>query len=294
MPLDSYPVLDAPQPTVYQCPVCQLALQQEATRYVCGNDHSFDIAREGYVNLLLPHHTGRGKPGDTQPMLQSRRAFLEQGYYQQFSDQLNEVVAREIGRDRPADVNILDAGCGEGYYTWRLRDALAIRLPETPVQLYGIDVARPGVRTAAKHGHGIRFAVASTFHLPFMPGSLDGIVCVFAPRDEAEFSRVLTAQGMLIVAAPGPRHLFQLRELFYQQPELLGEKGTVTAGFHLTACVPVTYTIHLTSTEDLLHLVNMTPYSRHIDAATLERLQTFDEYETEVDFNIMVYRVEGK
>lgn len=274
--------------TVFQCPVCRQPLQQEATRYVCEHGHSFDIAQAGYVNLLLPRDIGRGTPGDTIPMLQSRKAFLQQGYYARFSEQVNEIVANELRLH--AEVNILDAGCGEGYYTWRLQAALAALLPDTVAHLYGTDVAQRAIQYAAKRGKAIRFAVASSFHLPVLPASLDCLICIFAPRDESEFARVLRPHGTLIVAAPGPRHLFQLREIFAAQPESLGPKGTVTEGFHLTACTPITYPIHLANTTDLLNLVNMTPYSRHIDDSTRERLSTLAEFTTEVDFSIMVYR----
>jgi len=277
--------------TVLQCPVCHTPLFQEATRYACDNQHHFDIAGAGYVNLLLPRDTGKGTPGDTIPMLQSRKAFLQRGYYAPFSDRLNAIVATELQAIPPrSEVNILDAGCGEGYYTWRLRDTLVSRLPDIPVYLYGIDVAKRAIQYAAKRGNGIRFAVASSFHLPFLPGSLDCLVCLFAPRKDAEFARVLNTHGALIVAAPGPRHLFQLREFMYAQPEDLGPKGTVTDGFHLIESIPVTFDIHITNTADLLDLVNMTPYSRHIDAPTRERLETINELTTEVDIHIMVYR----
>src|SRR5882724_7875626 len=96
------------------CPFCQGALEEMGKSLVCPNRHSFDIAREGYVNLLR-----KKLPGDTREMLVARRAFLERGFYQSLSDVLNQLVVTRIQEMEQA-VYILDAGCGEGYYLGRL------------------------------------------------------------------------------------------------------------------------------------------------------------------------------
>lgn len=271
--------------TLFQCPVCRKALSQADKYYRCSQGHTYDIARQGHVNLLLPQHIGRGKPGDSREMLQSRREFLDAGYYREFSHQLNGAVLRHLPRG--ATCAILDAGCGEGYYTARLRQALAEagREPE----IYGVDVAKRAVQYAATRDKTIRFAVASTYHLPIQDQSMDLVLCIFAPRDEGEFSRVLKSQGRLVVAAPGPRHLYSLRTLIYQDPEEIGQRGDVGGSFRLLDQADVRYTIELKDNQAILNLLTMTPYSKHIDEAALAKLKELPWLETEIDIKIKIY-----
>jgi 23S rRNA (guanine745-N1)-methyltransferase len=255
-------------------------LKQGDKQYFCANGHSFDLAKQGYVNLLLPRDTGSAAPGDNREMLRSRREFLDGGYYAKFS----AAVCQEIAPSKSSRVDILDAGCGEGYY---LR-AAAETLQDMGRQaaLYGIDVSKSAIRYAAGRYKQIRFAVASNYHLPIRTRSVDCLLCIFAPRCEAEFSRVLKPEGNLIVAAPGPRHLVQLRELLYECPPPIGERGTMGDGFRLARQSNVRYEIFLTS-HDLLNLFLMTPFSRHADKQLLEGI---DSLACEVDFRIFVYQ----
>lgn len=277
--------------SLFKCPVCSKALVQGEKQYFCQNGHSFDIARKGYVNLLLPNHKGSGNPGDNKEMMQSRREFLNKDFYENFSDRLNETLVVEISNmDNHKTINILDAGCGEGYYTWRLKNRLSYIDSIESLDIYGIDVSKPAIHYAARGDKSIRFAVASTYHLPILSGCIDFIMCIFAPRDEEEFQRVLKPSGKVIVAAPGARHLFGLKKALYGDTDIIGQKGTLGEGYRLLKHVNVSYDIHLKSTEDILNLLMMTPYSRHTDQEMIENLKTLDELTTEIDFNIMVYQ----
>lgn len=166
--------------TLLQCPVCSKALKKGEKQYFCSDRHSFDIARKGYVNLLLPRHTGAGDPGDSKEMLQSRRAFLDKGYYEGFSDQLNSIVTcvLPMKEETGESVNILDAGCGEGYYTWRLKNSLAALDSHRRPHIYGIDVSKHAIHYASGRDKSIRFAVASNYHIPILKGTLDCILCI--------------------------------------------------------------------------------------------------------------------
>lgn len=270
---------------MFKCPVCNHALAKADSQYRCNQGHTYDIARQGHVNLLLPQHIGRGKPGDSREMLRSRREFLNFGYYRGFSDQLNAMVLTALPVDRP--ITLLDAGCGEGYYTSRLRQALTAEGREAEV--YGVDVAKGAVQYAAGMDKSIRFAVASTYHLPISDRSMDCIACIFAPRHEGEFARVLKETGKLMVAAPGPRHLFSLRAIIYTEPEDIGPRGDVGGNFYLEEQVNVTYPISINTNRDIQHLLTMTPYSKHVDGVALAKLKALTRLETEIDISIFVY-----
>lgn len=195
--------------------------------------------------------------------------------------------------DKSEKISILDAGCGEGYYISRLKNRLSDFDSTEKLSIYGIDVSKPAIHYASGRDKGIRFAVASTYHLPFLPGCLDFILCIFAPRDEHEFRRVLKPSGKVIVAVPGARHLYSLKTELYESSDFIGSKGTLGEGYKLLEHMNVSYNIHLKSTIDILNLLMMTPYSRHTDHRIVENLKKLDELTTEVDINIMVYQREN-
>lgn len=282
--------------TLFQCPNCAKALKQGERQYFCQSGHSFDIAKKGYVNLLLPGHTGAGNPGDSREMLQSRKEFLNEGYYERFSAELSDIAANSFATgastgdstsEGDSAISLLDAGCGEGYYISRLKKRLDEKFIGRETDIYGIDVSRPAINLAAGRSREIRFAVASSYHIPILSRSLDLILCIFAPRDESEFSRILKPSGRLIVAAPGPRHLYSFRKLLYGGAEEIGQKGTVGEGFKLLEQHSVKHDIKLKSNRDIYNLFMMTPYSRHADVSALANL---GEYVTEVDFSIFVHQ----
>ena len=142
---------------MYICPVCRKELLQNGKSLVCENRHSFDISASGYVNLL----TGSGKNhGDDPEMVAARRRFLNRGYY----SPLCEAVINECRKAAPS--YLLDAGCGEGYYTKRIKDAL----PECGV--YGFDISKKAAEKAAKLG-GLRICVASAYRMPYKDSGFD-------------------------------------------------------------------------------------------------------------------------
>ncbi len=278
--------------TLFRCPNCSKALTQGEKQYFCPNGHSFDISKKGYVNLLLPAHTGAGDPGDSKEMLLSRREFLDRGYYETFSNALNDMIYPflPLGKEGRKKAAILDAGCGEGYYISKLKNRLTFLNDRTEADIYGIDVSKPAIHYASGRDREIRFAVASNYHVPVLDSSLDCILCIFAPRDEKEFLRVLKPSGLLLVAAPGPHHLYSMRKLLYKDPEIIGLKGTVGEGFRLVKQEAVSYTIAPESSQDILNLFGMTPYSRHAHMAAVEKLKNTGGFTTEVDININLYR----
>ena len=139
---------------MFICPVCGNLLQKEEKAYTCPKGHNYDLAKEGYVYLLPPNKKHSKDPGDNKQMVAARRAFLETGLYQPFSDELDRLALECLGENRSPVV--LDAGCGEGYYTGRLAQALGER-----ARVFGFDISKCAVRAAAKRYREIAFAVGS-------------------------------------------------------------------------------------------------------------------------------------
>lgn len=157
------------------CPLCGGALTEARTGLRCPGGHCFDRAKEGYVNLLPVNRKHSKSPGDDKGMVAARRAFLEKGWYAPLREALCE-LAQEAAGDAPV---VLDAGCGEGYYTAGIRDAL-LAAGKTPI-VAGIDISKFSLQKAAKKYPGIEFAVASAYRLPVAAESVDLLLNVFSP-----------------------------------------------------------------------------------------------------------------
>ena len=280
---------------ILQCPVCRNPLLNSADGYQCSNNHTFDAAREGYVNLLLAHKKNSKEPGDNKDMIRSRRRFLDLGLYNNISEGINEAVAGDLpGPGKERAFNILDAGCGEGFYLKRLKVFLAQR-PGTrvPVDYYGVDISKFAVRQATQRDRTMDWFVAGIKDLPFSQSSFDMVLNVFSPADFPEFSRVLAETGGLLIVSPGPRHLNGLREVIYPNarehaPSTISEEAKQL--FSLSSEMRINYQIELTSRESIMDLLAMTPYFWNIDLKTKARVEALDRLALDVDVEIRVFK----
>lgn len=273
--------------SILKCPVCNLALKKQGKQYVCLNNHSYDIASKGHINLLLANQKNTKDPGDGKEMIEGRREFLNKGYYQSLSEALNQVIISNIDGN---NINILDAGCGEGYFLWRLKEAISANKDNIKdFNFFGVDISKAAVTYAAKRDKKINFIVGSNFNLPIMPNTIDIIIRNFAPSDESELNRVLKDNGKLVVVTPGIEHLYGLKELLYVNARKHEEKETIFEGFKLIQHRVVKYNINLEHREEIKSLITMTPYYWTFDNAMREKAYDTSKLSTELDFNISVY-----
>ena len=270
------------QDSAFCCPVCRLPLKREKRRLCCAAGHSFDLASQGYVNLLTANRRHSAMPGDDKGMVAARRAFLQAGWYQPFSDRLNQ-LAEEVAalEHRPL---LLDAGCGEGYYTGRLAQALGDR-----VRIAAFDISKSAVQAAAKSCSTVEFAVASAFSIPVADGAADCLVNIFAPMAEREFARVLRCGGRMIYAVPGPRHLFGLKEILYEKPYENPVRQVEYQVFRFLDRVAVRSRCVLDTQQEIKALFAMTPYYWKTPREGAQRLETCDRLETEIEFDFLLY-----
>jgi len=265
------------------CPVCHLALSQEKTRAVCPAGHSFDRAREGYLNLLL-NSSSHGH-GDDRAMLLARRAFLEKGHYQP----LISCLCREVEERIPVCGSLLDAGCGEGYYTDGIFSYLKEKGKE--IRMFGFDISKEALRLTAKKcaGKG-SFFVASTFHIPVLNASADMILSLFAPYSEEEFLRVLKPGGVLIRAVPLEDHLFSFKQVLYENPTKNTSRAVIGEGFEVLSETRIRRPFFLSSSEEIMALFGMTPYAHKTSVRDREKLESLSSLATEMDLGVIVYR----
>ena len=242
------------------CPLCGAPLCRTEHTYRCENRHSFDIARQGYVNLLPVQQKHSLHPGDTRQQVLARRAFLNQGFYRPIVDTLID-TARALGCTGP----ILDVGCGEGYYSSRLASALN-------ADLLGLDISKEAVRCAAGSYKNAAWVCGTASHLPVKDGSIRLLTSLFSITLPEEFHRVLGRDGYFFQVLAAQDHLLGLKSIIY--PELfLREKDSVPElpGFTLVKSVPIRFTFTVEG-EAVQNLLSMTPHVYRISKAGAEAL----------------------
>lgn len=244
-----------------RCPLCGDKLNLLERRYVCGRNHAFDIARQGYVNLLLVQQKHSLNPGDTREQVLSRRAFLEAGFYSPIAQTLIDTAKQLNIRGQ-----ILDVGCGEGYYSARLADAL-----ECP--LLGLDISKEAVRCAAAKYKGKQWLCATASHIPVEAESVDLLTSLFAITLPEEFSRVLKKDGWYFQVLAAQDHLLGLKGIIYDQVNLK-EKDTVPElpGFTLVHSIPIRFSFVLEG-QQIRNLFSMTPHVFRIGKEGAKRLE---------------------
>ncbi|WP_295583023.1 putative RNA methyltransferase [uncultured Oscillibacter sp.] len=270
--------------SLFRCPVCGASLTREQGAYRCPARHSFDIAREGYTYLLPPNQKHSAAPGDDRGMAAARREFLSKGYYEPLLNTLCSQILSLSG-DSPA---ILDAGCGEGYYTAGIYQALQ-SAGKTP-RMAGTDISKSILRYAARRERAVEFAVASSYHLPLADGGLDLLVDCFSPLALEEFTRVLRPGGFFLYVVPAAEHLWELKQVLYDRPYPNEERETPYEGFRYEAIVPVEGVISLPCQGDLHALFQMTPYYWKTPRAGAERLAALESLDCRISFRIHVFR----
>ena len=231
------------------CPLCRQPLAREAARYACAAGHAFDVAREGYVNLLPVQRKKSREPGDNPAMVQARRQFLAAGHYAPLRD---AVVAQATAL---APTAVLDIGCGEGDYT----AALASVAPDVT----GLDISKVAIQRAARAHPGITWIVGSSAQLPLVDAAVDLVCSLFSPLPAAEMRRVLRPGGHLLVATPAADHLAALRAALFDEvrphrPEKFVE--ALGAEFTLEQASELRFTLALDAAS-LACLLLMTPYA---------------------------------
>jgi 23S rRNA (guanine745-N1)-methyltransferase len=281
--------------SILQCPVCRQPLLPTAAGCQCAALHTFDAARQGYVNLLLAHKKHSKEPGDDPEMIRSRRRFLDLGYYNRVSDVLNHEISTALsGLGHGSACSLLDAGCGEGFYLERLKEALSQgSQANLLIDYHGVDVSKFAVRQATQRDRSMAWFVASINDPPFMDASLDLVLSVFSPVNIREFFRILKPTGSLVFASPGPRHLNELREIIYPIAREHEESSITEKAKELFASPTVArinYQIELKNNREVMDLLAMTPYYWNIDQLTKAKVAALDRLALDVDVEIRVFK----
>lgn len=261
------------------CPICGNPLIRQDKTFLCPNRHSFDIARQGYVNLLAVQQKHSLHPGDTREQVLSRREFLEGGFYAPICDELCKLSEQISGP-------ILDIGCGEGYYSSRLAQHLK-------TELIGVDISKEAVRcAAAKYKHAL-WLCASAAHLPVADSSIGLLTSLFALTVPEEFRRVLKKDGAFIQVLAAEDHLLGLKSIIY--PQLTHKEKFTTPdlpGFRLEKTVSFRFTFTVEGSQ-VQNLLSMTPHVYRISKEGAEALRNTPTLTDTASCVLNLYRLDN-
>ncbi|WP_201589846.1 putative RNA methyltransferase [Psychrobacter sp. Pi2-51] len=280
--------------SLFVCPLCQSPLQPAADTWRCDGSlnpkqtaHPFDVARQGYVNLLPVQQKKSKTPGDSQQSIEARKRFLAAGHYAPLQRLVCQQMKQLLGQDgsisvptakpNKTPVNWLDIGCGEGYYT----QAMAQMGSDIIATLIAADISKPALVELAKVSKAasqlwyqqhkdkaekttvIYPLVTSAAHLPLRAHSVTGISSIFSPILPEAFAKVLVDKGYLIIAKPDVRHLATMRDaLFDSVREHDSDKFLQELAPYFTLIETHRVSTEMTlSATDLADLLTMTPYA---------------------------------
>ncbi len=267
--------------TIIKCPVCESGVYESDDKkslFCTGQRrHCFDFSSDGYVSL------SRQGAGDSKQAIAARRAFLSGDYYLPLANKICEVAAKYVS----SDAVILDAGCGEGYYTNKIAQGFGFAL--------GFDLSKFGVAAGARSAKREKidntfYATGSVFELPVKDASVDCVVNIFAPCTESEYMRVLKDDGILIVVGAGKDHLMGLKRVLYESTYENKERADLPKEMETAEQLTLKYEIEVNGQACVESLFSMTPYYWRTSEADKEKLLDVECLKTEVEFEIYVYK----
>jgi 23S rRNA (guanine745-N1)-methyltransferase len=259
-------------------PLCKSGFTAAAGALVCRNGHSFDLPREGYVNLVSGRRRHPATGGDSPAQLRHRAQFLDAGHF----DALAGTVAAHVDQVAPLSRHVLDAGSGTGHHLAQI----ATRLPGSAIGL-GLDISKDAARHATRRWPMLSFAVADLWaEWPVRDVAVDLVISIFAPKNFSETARVLRPGGCLALAYPGPEHLIELRDRFgllRQSKESSGRYADMAARFIEPPSVTRLHNRVVLDPATARAVILMGPNARHVDASSLHigtvpLVVTFDIY----------------
>lgn len=266
--------------TQLMCPVCRASLQLQDKTWRCQNNHSYDQAKQGYVNLHVVQHKHSKSPGDTPESVAARRRFLSAGFYSALQKKIVEVVTGLSVR------RAMDIGCGEGYYT----QAMAEAVPE----IVAVDIAKAAVQIAAKQdvNKKVTWVVGTGAVLPALDGTVELCTSFFSPLPKEEMLRVLGDKAYLLVATPAPRHLYAMREMLFDEVNPHEPEKFITQmqpEFSLLEAFHVEDALALNQ-EQLKDLIAMTPYAYKAKAHKRAELEALDSFNVKAEFRLYLFK----
>ncbi|WP_186671570.1 putative RNA methyltransferase [Sporosarcina sp. BP05] len=264
---------------VFRCPICASGMVMvDKSRLVCTDNHSFDLSKNGYVNLAPQAHVTKYDKS----LFEARKTVMSSGFFNQVLEFITHKVHAHIeGREQAF---ILDAGCGEGTHL----SAILSQLPGKTTGV-GIDLAKEGITAATKEYPGSIWGVADLANCPFQEGQFDVILNILSPANYAEFTRILKPDGLFVKAVPESGYLKELRAIFYDDEERIDDTDPVTRfaqHYDAVKTERITYVFPLPAGL-LAPLIRMTPLTWGASEEKIEEALAMDIQSITIDFTVI-------
>lgn len=258
------------------CPICQEKLIQKEKSFQCVHSHNFDIAKQGYVNLLM---SASKVSGDSKEMVLARHHFLNHGYYDILKNKLEDLI-----QEYQPEV-LVDLACGEGYYTKGMA--------QHAKQCFGIDLSKNALKLASREDKNSQYILASIFHVPMENESVDVITNIFAPAPLEEVERLLKKDGIYLRVAPHVHHLYDFKRILYTEVYENEIEILEHDSLKLIRQERITDEILIENNQDIQDLFMMTPYYWKSNKDSAQKLEALEKCKTIIDFDIQIYRKES-
>ena len=248
----------------YACPICGTRMKiTKSGRLICKKEHTFDVSKKGYINLI----NETKKTNYDKELFESRKEILNQGFYLPIADEINSIARDFASKQKLETINLLDVGCGEGYYSFHLSQG-------GNINLFAFDISKQAIALATDYPADINWCIADLSNLPFKERSMDIILDVLTPANYKEFKRVLKNQGLLIKVIPGDEYLKEIRALVSSQLQgrSYSNKDTMEyteSHMRLLGKKKICYTMPVNQ-EQVMDFVKMTPMTSQVDVKGLD------------------------
>lgn len=274
-----------------KCPVCNSNLIENKQNYVCPNNHNFDISKEGYINLLLCNQKKSKDPGDSKEMIKSRNEFLQKGFYKFISDNLNKFIFSQLEDNIN---NIIETGCGTGYYLTNLRKFL-IDQSFDKINYFGLDISKHAISIASKIDKNIKWIIANSYNIPLLDNSQDIVLNIFSPYKIDEIIRILKPKGKVYFVVPSKNHLNTFREIIYgakeQEKNIDKLKDNIEASkvLKITNSTEIEQELNINNNQDIMNLLYMTPYYWNMDSKKVDIFKNMNK--TTIKINVIILEI---
>ena len=270
----------------FRCNTCKAPIKATEHGYACANGHSYTVTPEGVIDMRREKEPA-GRTGNSLEIVQSKKDFLNEGFFSILSEAIADTVSRLCDRC-PNPAVIADCCCGEGYYTRNLLEEL--KKSEKQVELFAFDLSKDAVHMAAEQSNGGIYACADVYDIPLEDESVDIVLNCFGPTPDEEIARILKPGGIFLAVIPGRMHLYAMKTALFDVPTVVDETGHISKRLVRAKQMRVRDEIALEHTKDLENLFSMTPEMVREGEYYKEKLGTLKDLEMEIDFILQIFR----
>ena len=264
---------------LYICPKCHEELTRVDNSYKCINNHSYDISSKSYVNFLLNNDKNSLHPGDSKDSLIARYNYLNKDYYSFIFNKVNDIVSQY------KNINLLDIGCGVGYYTYQLKKN------NPSLNIYGFDIAKEALALACRYTKSdINWFVSNSKNIPIKDNSIDIVLAMFSFVTPSEIERVINKNGIIIQVAAGKNHLIELKEKIYGGIKEK-DQSNIELPFNIISSNEYTSNISINNNEDIINLYKMTPHYYRTSEEHKKNIIELNHIDLTINIVINIYKI---